>query len=209
MSAAAEPSPEPSYAEKLPKAIAGVLCLDFVNTVTWRGDPTRQAERLTSYGELVLWSRSLGTLNPKTADALLAAAKRAPKAAETVRQRALALRHEIEHLFDPTLTRPTKTPVLDALTREIGRAGRLVPGKGWQPATAAPDLTLPLLPVVVSVLALATAPQQGRARSCADPQCSWMFLDESKNQTRQWCSMEDCGNRAKARAHYARCRGSI
>jgi predicted RNA-binding Zn ribbon-like protein len=200
---------EPSYAEKLPKAIAGALCLDFVNTVTWRGDPARQAERLTSYGELVLWSRLLGTLSQKTADALLAAARRVPKEAEKVRQRALALRHEIEHLFDPDLTKPAKTPVLDALTREMGRAGRLVPGKGWQSVGATPDLNLPLLPVAVSALALATAPQQVRTRSCADPHCSWVFLDETKNQTRQWCSMGDCGNRAKARAHYARNRGSM
>jgi predicted RNA-binding Zn ribbon-like protein len=29
-------------------------------------------------------------------------------------------------------------------------------------------------------------------------------LDLSRGKTRRWCSMDDCGNRAKARRHYAR-----
>ena len=28
------------------------------------------------------------------------------------------------------------------------------------------------------------------------------ILDESRAGTRRWCSMGDCGNRAKARRHY-------
>ena len=32
--------------------------------------------------------------------------------------------------------------------------------------------------------------------------CSWLFVDESRNGSRRWCSMKDCGNRAKARRHY-------
>src|SRR6266851_4063029 len=34
--------------------------------------------------------------------------------------------------------------------------------------------------------------------------CSWLFVDESRNGSRRWCSMKDCGNRAKARRHYQR-----
>jgi predicted RNA-binding Zn ribbon-like protein len=32
--------------------------------------------------------------------------------------------------------------------------------------------------------------------------CGWLFVDESRNGSRRWCSMKDCGNRAKARRHY-------
>jgi predicted RNA-binding Zn ribbon-like protein len=195
-------TPEPSYAEKLPKPVAGALCLDFINTVTWRGDPTRQAERLTSYGELVIWSRLLGTINGQTERILLA--KRETPAAQRVLGQALNLRHELEHLFDPASPKMIKTPTLDGLMRSMGGIGKLVPGKGWQPLGTSPDLQLPLLPVAVSALSLLTAPQKSRMRNCADPLCGWVFLDETKNQTRAWCSMEGCGNRAKARAHYAR-----
>lgn len=44
----------------------------------------------------------------------------------------------------------------------------------------------------------------GRIRRCAHPDCVLYFLDSTKNRTRRWCKMENCGNRAKARRHYLR-----
>lgn len=195
---------EPSYREKLPKPVAGALCLDFVNTITWRGDPARLAERLTSYDELLIWSRFLGTIGTSTERQLRAGAARDASAAAKVLTSALQLRHEIEHLFDPGLAPVAKTPALDGLARQMGRIGRVTRGKGWLPVDEKIDLRLPLLPIAVSALALLTHPQQKAARACADPDCGWVFIDETKNHSRLWCSMEGCGNRAKARAHYAR-----
>ncbi|WP_433334411.1 CGNR zinc finger domain-containing protein [Spirillospora sp. CA-294931] len=43
-----------------------------------------------------------------------------------------------------------------------------------------------------------------RVRRCAGDACVLWFLDTSRNGRRRWCSMTGCGNRAKARAHYAR-----
>ena len=43
-----------------------------------------------------------------------------------------------------------------------------------------------------------------RVRSCEHEDCTIWFLDTSKAGRRRWCSMEVCGNRAKARRHYAR-----
>jgi predicted RNA-binding Zn ribbon-like protein len=43
-----------------------------------------------------------------------------------------------------------------------------------------------------------------RIRSCDHPDCELWFLDTSRNGTRRWCSMERCGNRAKAKRHYDR-----
>ncbi len=45
-----------------------------------------------------------------------------------------------------------------------------------------------------------------RIRRCAG--CVLWFLDTSRNGTRRWCSMDECGNRAKAQAHYRRRRTS-
>jgi predicted RNA-binding Zn ribbon-like protein len=45
-----------------------------------------------------------------------------------------------------------------------------------------------------------------RVRLCANAQCLWLFLDQSKGGTRRWCDMAACGNRAKARRHYQRMR---
>ncbi|HYH51840.1 MAG TPA: CGNR zinc finger domain-containing protein, partial [Acidimicrobiia bacterium] len=35
---------------------------------------------------------------------------------------------------------------------------------------------------------------------CRQPDCRWAYYDESRNRSRTWCSMESCGNRAKARS---------
>ena len=41
-------------------------------------------------------------------------------------------------------------------------------------------------------------------RNCEGPTCTMYFLDVSKNHKRRWCSMDVCGNRAKAAAHRKR-----
>lgn len=44
----------------------------------------------------------------------------------------------------------------------------------------------------------------GTLKKCSNPACVLLFLDASKNHTRRWCSMNLCGNRSKASAHYER-----
>ncbi|MFP3465366.1 CGNR zinc finger domain-containing protein [Leifsonia sp. SIMBA_070] len=44
----------------------------------------------------------------------------------------------------------------------------------------------------------------GRLRPCANPECNKFLIDHSKPNTARWCSMAGCGNRMKARRHYAR-----
>ena len=43
-----------------------------------------------------------------------------------------------------------------------------------------------------------------RLKACRAADCEWAFVDNAKNQSRAWCSMSSCGNRAKARAHRER-----
>lgn len=198
-----------SYATHPPKAIGGSLALDFINTITWRGDAARQAERLSAYPELVHWSQGIGLIDARCAVRLLAAAKARPRAATVVCNLALRLRGELENAFDAARKGSADLAAANGLLRDMAKIGRLVHRNGggrhlWQPAGAAPDLRLPLLPVAISALALAVSGRRQHLKSCADPHCGWMFLDETRNQSRQWCSMEGCGNRAKARAHYAR-----
>jgi len=39
-----------------------------------------------------------------------------------------------------------------------------------------------------------------RMKACRAEDCRWAFLDTAKNRSRAWCSMQSCGNRAKARS---------
>jgi predicted RNA-binding Zn ribbon-like protein len=43
-----------------------------------------------------------------------------------------------------------------------------------------------------------------RLKICADDTCQWAFLDSSRNRSKHWCSMQECGNRSKTRAYRAR-----
>lgn len=49
-----------------------------------------------------------------------------------------------------------------------------------------------------------TGRQPERIRACQHDKCMLWFLDTSKAGRRRWCSMERCGNRVKARRHYAK-----
>jgi predicted RNA-binding Zn ribbon-like protein len=43
-----------------------------------------------------------------------------------------------------------------------------------------------------------------RLKVCAESTCEWAFVDTSRNQSRSWCSMSVCGNRAKTKAYRTR-----
>lgn len=43
-----------------------------------------------------------------------------------------------------------------------------------------------------------------RLKVCTDDGCQWAFFDATRNRSRTWCSMEECGNREKTRRYRAR-----
>jgi predicted RNA-binding Zn ribbon-like protein len=65
------------------------------------------------------------------------------------------------------------------------------------------------VPSALAWLATDVLAHAARIRRCANEEsCTLFFLDETKNHTRVWCSMKDCGNRAKAAAFRARARNA-
>ena len=75
---------------------------------------------------------------------------------------------------------------------------------GWDIGTPAPSAGTLLAPTLWSAADLLVGNQLARVRQCANPECGWLFLDNSKSGNRRWCSMSACGNRAKAHRHYLR-----
>jgi predicted RNA-binding Zn ribbon-like protein len=74
---------------------------------------------------------------------------------------------------------------------------RLSPGAG-QPADTA-------LAALLAIVAEAAADGTwARLKTCREPSCRWAYYDHSRNRGRTWCSMDLCGNRAKARAFHHR-----
>ncbi|RMI33710.1 zf-CGNR multi-domain protein [Nocardia stercoris] len=58
-----------------------------------------------------------------------------------------------------------------------------------------------LLVIVAEAVAAGT---WTRLKACREPSCRWAYYDHSRNRRRTWCSMDLCGNRAKARASHHR-----
>lgn len=76
------------------------------------------------------------------------------------------------------------------------------------PPRLVPATTQPVDAALASLLAfVAEAVAAGtwsRLKACRDASCRWAYYDHSRNRQRSWCSMDICGNRAKARTFYKR-----
>jgi predicted RNA-binding Zn ribbon-like protein len=59
-----------------------------------------------------------------------------------------------------------------------------------------------LEPVIQSAADLLISGNLDRLKRCSNPMCGWLYYDTSKNNSRRWCCMKTCGNRAKANKFY-------
>ena len=193
--------------------MGGRLSLDFTNTVSGMR-VVAPVERLNSYADLVSWGRQVGALDAAQARRLLAEAERDAGAAARALAEAIAFREALFRAFRAVAENGAPTAEdLDSLNRVLSRARareRLVcrGGRcalGWPGDDASLDRML--WPVARSAAEVLTSAEVSRVRICeatATDGCGWLFLDETRNRSRRWCSMKDCGNRAKARRHYRR-----
>jgi predicted RNA-binding Zn ribbon-like protein len=194
--------------------LGGRTSLEFANTVDWHASD-EPIEYLTSYEALVAWGQHVGILDGRQAERLLAEARRRPAEADAVHGRAVALREAIYRIFAAiSAGLAAEDDDLALLNAELARAmahEQIVPsGEGytWDWVEEEDALDCVLWPVVRDAADLLTSEDLARVGQCADDRCGWLFFDTSRNRSRRWCSMEDCGNRAKARRHYRRSRTS-
>lgn len=212
--------------------LGGHLSLDFANTLEWRGS-ARERDWLTGYEALVAWAQRAGALDAGEAEELRAYADWAPGSAAAVLAEARALREAVyrvaaalaasgaasgaasaaaggaagaatlaDLVADDLADLNSRLAPLLAETRLIATASAagLVPAWGG----ASDDLERALWPVARAAFDLLSGAEAGRLRECAGRGCHWLFLDRSKNGSRRWCAMSNCGNLAKARRHRAK-----
>jgi predicted RNA-binding Zn ribbon-like protein len=190
--------------------LGGRVCLDFANTADWHASD-QPVEFLTSYSGLVAWARHAGLLTDREAQRLLDEADHRPAEAAVVLQRAVVLREVIYRLFSAIAQGSQPQPAdLEAFNRALSEAlarsgvEATEDGFSWVWTGDEGVLDRMLWPVLRDAADLLTSAELGRVGQCGDARCGWLFLDASRNRSRRWCSMEDCGNRAKARRYYAR-----
>ena len=187
----------------------GALCLDFANTWSDRGRP--ETDHLLAYADLLAFALQTELLSAGEADRLSGRAHREPQAAAAALALSRDLRETLYRSFSALAAdRAPEAADLErlnaALPEALSRLRLERRGEELVWAWAAPDdpLETPLWPVLRSAAELLTAEERRRIRECAGSACTWLFLDRSRNRSRRWCSMETCGNRAKAHRHYHR-----
>lgn len=194
--------------------LADHLGLDFANTVHWHASD-HPLDTLTDYEALVHWSREAGILDDGRFSALVEKATQSPDKARKVHARSVALREAVYRICTAVIHAQTPPePDVSALNDELAHweaNARIVPtsdGFTWDYDVDPFELDSPLWPIARDSADLLTSENIHRIGQCADDRgCGWLFLDTSKNHSRRWCDINDCGNRAKQR-RYQRRRGS-
>jgi predicted RNA-binding Zn ribbon-like protein len=190
------------------RIVGGNLALDFANTRTGPPAGPPDDDLLGAYEDVVAWARHVGVLTVDEAGGLLRRAARDRHAAGAAYSRAIELRDNLDRVFR-ALAAGTDPPArsVRALHRaeaaSLSRAS-LVEKHGafswrWQSDRS---LERPLGPVIHAAIELLTGGPLDRIKGCGG--CSFLFVDESKNRSRRWCSMEDCGANEKMRRFVAR-----
>lgn len=191
-------------------------CLDFVNTVGGRVSPPEGAgvtrdyadqvlrDNIPDYDALLRWSVFASLLAPSEADRLREEARQSPEAARRVWRRALKLREAL-YRIGKALVEDWPPPaddlrLLDQEVREARQHQRLVAqGRRIESEWIAdpPRLDRMLWPVALSAAAVFGSDDVQRLKQCGGPRCGWLFVDATRNRSRQWCEMVSCGNLAK------------
>ncbi|WP_328990569.1 CGNR zinc finger domain-containing protein [Kribbella sp. NBC_01245] len=170
---------------------------EFINTRRADGDD------IAAPAQLAHWLHARGLL---PADTVVNAEQR--DRAETVRE---GLRALIADNNAPPVASPRPDGLDPAARTSLAQLARQLPlvlDLTTHPPRLAPNGLDPvdnalatLLGVVADAVAAGT---WSRLKACREPSCRWAFYDHSRNRRRTWCSMELCGNRAKARASHHR-----
>jgi predicted RNA-binding Zn ribbon-like protein len=135
------------------------------------------------------------------ADGLLRDAEAAPRRAAAVVRRATALRDRLNETFGALVDGAGVAPRWPGLRPFVRDAIAHVELTGSPPVPAWPDghLEAPLWPVAEAAYQLLTDPVPFRLKRCGG--CPWLFLDQSRNGSRRWCAMDDCGRHEKIRRY--------
>ena len=183
-----------SYASHPVRLCGERLILDFLNTADWAADGGVVHEKLATPADVDRWMTAAGldgVSGPKTARELTRL--------KTFRA---ALRAMILQVAGEEGEIPDGIRAVNTALRGI--RGDVLAETGSPAAASAAGVPLQAVLAISAAAVLADPRERARIKVCPGDNCGWLFLDETRNARRRWCSMETCGNRAKARRHYRR-----
>lgn len=185
--------------------VGGALCLDFANTLEWRGTD-HSADALASYDDLARWTVHVGALTASVGASLRQRAEKEPMAASRAFERGIAWREALYRVFSAIAA---YGEAADRLLDEA--AGSMIPllaatrltvqsctvHRAWRGDLDDPERVLS--PIAWSAHDLLLGKDLALVRECNSADCHWLFIDRSRNRSRRWCGMAICGNVEKAR----------
>ena len=188
-------------------------CVAFTHTRGWE-KRDKADDTLPGFPELLRWAAARDLIHGLDLATLARRAAEHPEETHGVMARARALRETIYRVLAPIgaggAPEPEALEQLNKVWRSVALQRRLVADGTryrwtWREVTAADaPLDRVLWPLVQSAVELLTAPELERLKLCDADDCGWLFIDASRNRSRRWCDMSDCGNRAKVRRFRAR-----
>jgi predicted RNA-binding Zn ribbon-like protein len=189
--------------------VAGKLCLAFADTA--RAEDKH--EELNGMGDLLQWATKAGVLSSADGDRLAKLYEGNRRQATSDLARTVAVRDLLRAIFTGIANgRPLRDRDIAELNSALAQTPALLRvsthagAVGIQLDSAAEGLPKVLFEVLADTVNLLASDRRVRIRECASDECTMLFVDESRNGSRRWCDMNVCGNRMKARRHYARAR---
>jgi predicted RNA-binding Zn ribbon-like protein len=190
---------------------SGHPVLEFTNTVSNHASE-HPGEKLFRYDDLLSWGKRVGLLPREQAESLTRKAASHPKGSAAVFAESLQLREAIYRIF--VAQAKGKSPAdadlrtLNSVLAKLTTGAQVVHYAGhfqWQWNFDENGLDAPLCLIALSAVDLMTSENYQWVGQCADEDgCGWLFVDTSKNHSRRWCDINDCGNRAKQRRYQKR-----
>ena len=192
---------------------SGHPILEFTNTVSNHASE-HPGETLFHYEDLLTWIGKVGLMHEEQVQKLRRKGSNQPEEALATFAKSLELREAVYRIFVAKVKE--KSPAESDLTTLNSILARLIGGArvvyrsgrfewGWNFDENA--LEAPLWILALSAVDLLTSEHVKWVGQCADEEgCGWLFVDTSKNHSRRWCDINDCGNRAKQRRYQQRAR---
>jgi predicted RNA-binding Zn ribbon-like protein len=187
------------------KLIGGQLSLDLINTVSWPGT-NREHDWLEPATNLTVWGQAVGLIDNAARDRIDNSLEKSDGAAkaqvESVKSVRTTLRDAIWPLAIGEVPTPKTIRRLNQLLEQTSRQ-RFIDPETLQWRWATPTTVEGILaPVVWNAGEVMTGVDPQRLGRC--PSCDWLFHDTTRNRSRRWCDMGDCGSRDKALRYYHR-----
>jgi len=192
---------------------SGHPVLEFTNTVSDHAS-SHPRENLFNYEDLLHWAKRVGLLRNEQVQLLTRRAANSSAEAAAVFAKSLELREVLYRLFVAQTRGKSAADaglaILNSVLMPLTSGAQVVRHAGgfeWDWNFDENALEAPLWILALSAVDLMTSENLKWVGQCADEDgCGWLFVDTSKNHSRRWCDINDCGNRAKQRRHQQRAR---